>query len=111
LGTCPEEANGPSLKKLEDFDLPMPPPGDYTLLWNRPPMAFHVDAEVPSMRCGLAYDAKFTFAGDHMLMTDFYSGADPRFEKAAVVSVDGSEIRVTQQVSDFAVQYNDVAQT
>ncbi|HWS71700.1 MAG TPA: hypothetical protein VN605_06275, partial [Thermoanaerobaculia bacterium] len=52
--TYPDDANGTNVKQVEDFDLPMPPPGDYTLLWNQPPLAFHVDADLPSTRCALA---------------------------------------------------------
>lgn len=110
LETYPDDANGTNVKQVEDFDLPAPPPGDYILLWNQPPMAFRVEPDLPSTQCGLQYDAKFAFAGDRMLMTDFYSGVDPRFETPAV-TVDGSEIRVVQEVSDGAVQYNGVPQT
>jgi hypothetical protein len=109
--TYPDDRNTPAVRQVEDFELPKPPPGDYTLLWNDPPMAFRVEPDLPATRCGLAYDAKFTFAGDRMLLSDFYSGDDPRFEPPAVVAVDGSLITVVQRVSDFAVQYNSTIQT
>ena len=96
----------PPAQRVEDFDMPLPPPGDYTLVWFGPRVAFRVDAELPATRCGLAdYKPRFTYGGDHMTMDDFYTGAEPTFDKPMVALVDGSVITVVQPLTDPVAQF------
>ena len=106
----PDDAHPATVAQVADFELPMPPPGDYTLLWNEPPMLFHVEADPPQTRCGLAAGAAFTLRGRRLTITDFSSGDAPRFDEPEA-SVDGAEIRVTQHVRDPRVQERSTPQT
>lgn len=87
-------------------------PGDYTLEWFAPQIAFHVEGDLPSTRCGLAdYKPRFTYGGDHLTMDDFYTGGEARFEKPAVSFVQGTDLFVDERVDDLAMQYNSAVAT